>query len=136
MPWYGFIHPALAVGTLAYGLVTGQTSLSRINDWNFPLRRQRYRSVVFFLMCVGNFIIGLLATALIRGRGGTVKLTAHTLLAAIVLAFALLAALVPFARSRPGEISGLMRLHPVLIIVCLAVIFTMGFIALLAVFHV
>ena len=39
MPWYGFIHPLLAIGTLAVGLVTGQVSLTNINDWNFPMRR-------------------------------------------------------------------------------------------------
>jgi len=136
MPWYGFIHPLLAIGTLAVGLVTGQVSLTNINDWNFPMRRQRYRSIVFFLMCVANFLIGLGAAALIRGHGGKVKLAGHMPLAVIAMIFSLAAALVTFTKSRPGDLSGLMRLHPVLIVVSLAVIFTMGFITVLAIFHI
>ena len=52
MPWYGFIHPLLAIGAIALGLVTAQTSLSKVSDWDFPMRRQRSRSIYFLMLCI------------------------------------------------------------------------------------
>ncbi|MEO0078879.1 MAG: hypothetical protein ABIK86_07785 [candidate division WOR-3 bacterium] len=134
MPWYAFIHPVLALGTIALGVVIGQTSLARINDWNFPLRQQRYRSVIFLIMVAVNFVIGLVATALIRGAGREFRLPAHRTLAIVALILAALAALVTFSRGPRGEVSSVMRLHPVIMILVLVVLFTMGFITALSVF--
>ncbi len=134
MPWYAFIHPVLALGTIAYGVVTGQTSLSRINDWNFPMRQQRYRSVIFLILVAANFVIGLLVTALVRGTGRALKLPAHRTLAIVAIILAVLAALVTFSRGQRGEVSSVMRLHPVIMILVLVVLFTMGFITALSVF--
>ncbi len=134
MPWYGFIHPILALATIAYGVVTGQTSLARINDWNFPQRKQRYRSVIFLMMVAANFVIGLAATALIRGTGRELKLPVHRPLAITAIFLAVIAALVTFSQGKRGEVSSLMRLHPVIMILVLVVLFTMGFITALSVF--
>ena len=134
MPWYGFIHPLLAIGTFAYGVALGQTSMSKLNDWNFPLRRQRYRSIVFFLLCAANFVVGLVASAMMRGTGHGVKITGHMPLAVVALIFSVIGTLVTFARAKPGELSGTMRLHPVIIIIALASILTMGFLSIMALF--
>lgn len=136
MPWYGFIHPVFAIVTLVYGLQTAQVSLTKLNDWDFPLRRQRSRSIIFFVLCVANFIVGLLAAILIRGGGGKIKLAGHVPLAVVAMVFSMFAALVTFTRSKPGDLSNLMRMHPVLVLVALACIFTMGFIAVLAIFNI
>lgn len=127
MPWFGFIHPVLAIATLALGLVTAQTSLSKISDWDFPLRRQRSRSITFLLLCVANFGLGLFVGTALREIHKSVKITGHLPLSIIVLVAAFLAALVTFARSRPGEISPLMRWHSILLIAAVALILTMGF---------
>jgi O-antigen/teichoic acid export membrane protein len=121
MPWYGFIHPLLAIGTLWLGLVTAQTSLSKGSDWDFPLRRQRNRSIIFLLLCVANF------AAALRGIHKEVMISAHMTLSIVVLVAAFLAALVTFTRSKPGETPPLMRWHAMLSIVAIAVILTMGF---------
>jgi hypothetical protein len=134
MPWYGFVHPLLAIGTLAYGIVVGQTSLARINDWNFPLRRQRYRSVIFMMMVVANFVLGMVATALIRGTGRALKLPAHRPLAIVAVILAVLGAVVTFSQGRRGEVASLMRLHPVIMVLVLVVLLTMGFVTALSVF--
>jgi hypothetical protein len=134
MPWYGFIHPLLAVATIALGLVTAQTSLTKSADWDFPLRRQRSRSIIFVLLCVGNFAIGLFVNVALRGLHKGVKITGHLPLSIFVLVAAFLAALVTFARSRPGEISPLMRWHAMLSIAALAVILTMAFLGGLSLF--
>ena len=133
MPWYGFIHPLVAVGTLALGLVTGQTSLSKMTEWDFPLRKQRTRSIFFFLLTVLNFVLGMVVTTALRGGGFKVKLTGHMPLAIAIMVLAMLAALVTFTRGRAGEVSGAMRLHPLLVIAALALIFTNGFLTILAV---
>jgi Mn2+/Fe2+ NRAMP family transporter len=134
MPWYGFIHPVLAVVAVGLGLVTAQTSLSKISDWDFPLRRQRGRSIVFFLLCVANFAIGLFVNVALRGIHKGVTITGHLPLSIFVLVAAFLAVLVTFARGRPGEISPLMRWHSLLSIAALAVILTMGFLGALSLF--
>jgi len=127
MPWYGFIHPLLSIVTLGLGLVTAQTSLSKISDWDFPLRRQRGRTIVFFMLCVANFAIGLFVNVALRDIHKGVKITGHLPLSIVVLVAAFLATLVTFARGRPGETPPIMRWHAVLSIAALAVILTMGF---------
>ena len=127
MPWYGFIHPLLAIGTFALGLVTAQTSLSKVSDWDFPLRRQRNRSIIFVLLCVANFGMGLFVNTALHGIHKGVKLSGHLTLSIIVLVAAFLAALVTFARSKPGETPPLMRWHAVLSIAAVALILTMAF---------
>jgi hypothetical protein len=77
MPWYGFIHPLLAVATVWLGLVTAQTSLSKISDWDFPLRRQRGRTIVFFMLCIANFAVGLFVNVALRDIHKGVKITGH-----------------------------------------------------------
>ena len=134
MPWYGFIHPLLAIVALWLGLVTAQTSLSKISDWDFPLRRQRGRSITFFLLCVANFAVGLFVNVALRDIHKGVKITGHLPLSIFVLVAAFLAVLVTFARSRPGELSPLMRWHSMLSIAALAVILTMGFLGGLGLF--
>ena len=136
MPWYGFIHPILAIGTLVIGLQIGQVSLTKINDWDFPLRKQRSRSILLFVLCAANFLLGLLAAILIRGGGDKIKLAGHVPLAVVAMLFSMLAALATFTKSKPGDLSGMMRLHPVLILVTLTAIFTMGVISVLAIFNI
>jgi len=127
MPWYGFIHPVLAIGTLGLGLVTAQTSLSKVSDWDFPLRRQRSRSIFFLLLCIANFIVGLFVNMGLRGIHKEVTMSGHMLLSVIVLVTAFVAALIAFARSRPGETPPLMRWHAVFSVIATALILTMAF---------
>ena len=135
MPWYGLIHPLLAVGTLVLGIVTAQTSISRTEDWDFPLRRQRLRSVVFFLLCVANLILGLLVAAALRGRGVGVQLALHVPLAVGVVVFSLVAVVATFVPPRrPGELPSIMHFHAWFLVLPLVMMLTMGFIALLAAF--
>lgn len=134
MAWYAFIHPVLAVAALGVGLVTAQTSLSRINDWDFPLRKQRSRTITFFLLCVANFGTGLFVNTALRDAGRGIKLTAHLPLSIAVLVITFVAALVTFLRSKLGEVSPLMRYHSVLTTVALALILTMGFLGLITLF--
>jgi magnesium-transporting ATPase (P-type) len=134
MPWYGFLHPLMAIGTIAFGVVTAQTSLARINEWNFPLRKQRYRSVVLLMMVAVNFVVGFIVTAFIRGPGRELKLPGHRPLAVVAIVLAVLCALVTFTKGKRGELPSPMRLHPVMMMVLLVVMFTMGFITVLSVF--
>ena len=134
MPWYGFIHPILALGTMVYGVRVAQVSMSRVLDWDFPLRRQRAHSIVFFLLCVANLVIGYLANAGM-GEGQQVKLTFHVPLAFIVVIMSVFAGLVTFTRSRkPGEVSGLMKFHHWLIFIPAVIILAMAMTGLLALF--
>lgn len=135
MPWYGFLHPALAIYTMVYGIITAQTSVRRLTDWDFPLRRQRTRSTVFFLLCVANMVLGFIVRIILRAGFRDVKLTFHVPLAITTIALALLASLVTFGQpKKPGELPGLMRLHPWLIVVAVVIIMTMGFLGLLSAF--
>jgi hypothetical protein len=129
MPWYGFIHPALAIGTLALGLVTAQTSLSKVSDWDFPMRRQRSRTIIFLLLCIANFVMGLFVNMGLRGIHKGVVLSGHMTLSIIVLIAALGAALITFTRSEPGQTPPHMRWHATLTIVAVALMLTMTFIA-------
>ena len=127
MPWYGFIHPLLALGTIALGLVTAQTSLSKVSDWDFPMRRQRSRSISFLMLCIVNFIIGLFANMGLRSIHKGVVLSGHLTLSIIVLVAALIAALVTFTRSEPGKTPPHMRWHATLLIAAVALMLTMTF---------
>lgn len=127
MPWYGFIHPALAIGTLALGLVTAQTSLSRVSDWDFPMRRQRSRSIAFLMLCIANFVMGLLVNMGLRGIHKGVELSGHMTLSIIVLVAALGAALITFTRSEPGKTPPHMRWHATILIAAVALMLTMTF---------
>ena len=135
MPWYGFIHPLLAVAALVYGIRTAQAGMNKVLDWNFPLRRQRKNSIIFFLLCLANFGLGFAVNSVLRGREQQVELSLHWPLAIAVTGLALLAALIPFIRSRrPGEISEAMKIHHWLVIIASVLILTMGFIGLLKAF--
>ncbi len=134
MPWYGFIHPVLAIGTMIYGLTIGRVSLSRLGEWDFPLNRIRKRTFIFAILTILNLGLGLLINTILAGRGQRVALVGHLPLAILVSAFGLLATLVTFSKSLPGEVSPRMRWHPILIVASLALIMTMGFIAILKVF--
>lgn len=134
MPWYGFIHPVLALVTLVYGLTIGKVSLSRLDEWDFPLRQVRKRTFIFALLTILNLGLGLLVNAILAGKGRGVHLVAHLALAILVAALALLATLVTFSKSRPGQLPPTMRWHPILLVASLALIMTMGFIVVLKVF--
>jgi len=127
MPWYGFIHPVLALGALALGLVTAQTSLSKVSDWDFPMRRQRSRSIAFLLLCIANFVIGLFVNMGLRGIHKGVVLSGHMPLSIVVMVAAFVAALITFTRSQPGQTPPQMRWHAVLTILATALILTMAF---------
>jgi Mn2+/Fe2+ NRAMP family transporter len=134
MPWYGYMHPAMVVITFGLGLATAQTSISKMNDWDFPMRRQRSRTIVFFLLCLANFAVGLFVNTALRGIHHGVKLTAHLPVSIAVMVVAFAAALVTFARSRPGEVATVMRWHSILMVACLALVLTMGFLSALILF--
>jgi hypothetical protein len=127
MPLYGFIHPLLAIGTLALGLVTAQTSLSRVSDWDFPMRRQRTRSIYFLMLCIVNFIIGLFVNMGLRNIHKGVVVSGHMTLSIIVLVAALGATLLTFTRSEPGQTPPHMRWHATLMIAAVALMLTMTF---------
>jgi uncharacterized YccA/Bax inhibitor family protein len=127
MPWYGFIHPALAIGTFALGLVTAQTSLSKVSDWDFPMRRQRSRSIAFLMLCIANFVMGLFVNMGLRNIHKGVVLSGHMTLSIIVMVAAFGAALLTFTRSQPGQTPPHMRWHATLTIAAIALILTMAF---------
>jgi len=127
MPWYGFIHPLLALGTFVLGLVTAQTSLSKVSDWDFPMRRQRSRSIAFLLLCIANFVLGLLVNMGLRSVHKGVALSGHMSLSIVALVAAFIAALLTFTRSQPGQTPPQMRWHAVLTILATALILTMAF---------
>ena len=127
MPWYGFIHPALAIGTLALGLVTAQTSLSKVSDWDFPMRRQRSRSIAFLLLCLANFVMGLFVNMGLRSIHKGVVISGHMTLSIIVLVAAFGAALITFTRSEPGKTPPHMRWHATLMIAAVALMLTTTF---------
>lgn len=131
MPWFGFIHPVLAVFTLIYGILLGQVSLSRLGDWDFPLRRVRARTIIYFSLVVANLFLGLWISTILSGRGEEVKIFGHLPLAIIATAIIFLAALVTFGRALPGKLTPVMRWHPIMIVISLALIMTMGFTAIL-----
>ncbi len=135
MPWYGFIHPILAIFTLVYGFITAETSLRRLTDWDFPLRRQRTRSTVFFLLSVANMVLGFVVRLILRAISRDIKLTFHVPLAITTVILALAASLVTFSQPpKPGELPGPMRLHPWLLVLAVVMIMTMGFLVLLSAF--
>ncbi|MFO7639203.1 MAG: hypothetical protein R6X14_07940 [bacterium] len=137
MPWYGFIHPLLAVATMVQGVRVAQVGMNKVLDWDFPLRRQRRGSVIFLLLCLLNLGLGALVNGALRGLDREVKLTAHWPLALAVTGLALLAVIVAFVRSRrPGELAPLMRIQHWLIMVPSVLILTMGVIGLLKLFGV
>ena len=127
MPWYAFLHPILAIGTLVLGLVTAQTSLSKVSDWDFPMRRQRSRSIAFLLLCIANFVIGLFVNMALRSVHNGVALSGHMTLSIVVMLAAFIAALITFTRSQPGQTPPQMRWHAVLAILATALILTMAF---------
>ena len=127
MPWYGLIHPALAIGTFALGLVTAQTSLSKVSDWDFPMRRQRSRSIAYLMLCIANFVMGLLVNMGLRSIHKGVVLSGHITLSIIVMVAAFGAALITFTRSQPGQTPPHMRWHATLTIAAIALILTMAF---------
>ncbi|MEO0071367.1 MAG: hypothetical protein ABIK39_04715 [candidate division WOR-3 bacterium] len=131
MPWYGFIHPVLAVLTLIYGIILGQVSLSRLGEWDFPLRRVRTQTIIYFSLVVVNLFLGLWISTILSGRGEEVKIFGHLPLAIISTALIFLAALVTFGRSQPGKLTPFMRWHPIVVVLSLALIMTMGFTAIL-----
>jgi len=127
MPWYGFIHPVIAIGTIALGLVTAQTSLSKVSDWDFPMRRQRSRSISFLMLCIVNFIMGLFVNMGLRNIHKGVTISGHMTLSIIVLIAAVVAALVTFTRSEPGKTPPHMRWHATLLVAAVALMLTMTF---------
>jgi len=127
MPWYGFIHPVVAIGAIALGLVTAQTSISKVSDWDFPMRRQRSRSIAFLLLSIANFVMGLLVNMVLRSIHQGVVLSAHMTLSIIVLIAAFGAALLTFTRSKPGQTPPHMRWHATLMVAAVALMLTMTF---------
>ena len=134
MPWFGYLHPAVSLLTFVYGLRIAQVSLTRINDWDYPLRQQRNRTIAYFLLCVADFLLGLMFAVLIRGRGTELKLPGHMVLSMIVLVVTAVATIVTFGKTRLGEVAPVTRTHPILMVTSLAGVLTLGFLAALRVF--
>uniref|UniRef100_A0A7C4GHN0 Cytochrome b561 domain-containing protein n=1 Tax=candidate division WOR-3 bacterium TaxID=2052148 RepID=A0A7C4GHN0_UNCW3 len=98
-------------------------------DWDFPLRRVRTRTLVYALLCLANFGAGLLFNNLLSSR--RLVLPAHLTLGIIACVLAVLALLVTLPRGKPGQLSGVIRWHPVLTVASLALIMTLGFLTAL-----
>lgn len=127
MPWYAFIHPLLAIGTMVLGLVTAQTSLSRVTEWDFPMRRQRSRSIAFLLLCIANFVMGLIVSMALQSMHKGLVLSGHMTLSIAVLVAAFGATLLTFTRSEEGKTPPHMRWHAILLAAAVALILTMAF---------
>ncbi len=132
MPWYGFIHPILAIITFVYGTTIAQLTISKLEEWDFPLHRLQKRSMIYFLLTLANLILGFLFNTILANQGRRIVLLAHSPMAVTATILALLATLVTRVKSRrPGELPPVIRWHPLLAIASLALIMTMGFLALL-----
>ena len=107
--------------------MTAQTSLSKVSDWDFPMRRQRSRSIAFLMLCIANFVMGLLVNMGLRSIHKGVVLSGHITLSIIVMVAAFGAALITFTRSQPGQTPPHMRWHATLTIAAIALILTMAF---------
>ncbi len=107
--------------------MTAQVSLSKVSDWDFPMRRQRSRSIAFLLLCIANFVIGLFVNMGLRVIHKEVALSGHLTLSIVVLVAAFVAALITFTRSQPGQTPPQMRWHAVLTVLATALILTMAF---------
>ncbi len=134
MPWYAFIHPLLAIGTLVLGLVTAQTSLSKVTEWDFPMRRQRNRTIAFLLLCIANFVMGLIVSMALQTMHKGIALSGHMPLSIVVLVVAFVATLLTFTRSEPGQTPPHMRWHATLLAAAVALILTMAFLTALKLF--
>jgi hypothetical protein len=134
VPWFGYLHPLLSLATLVYGLRIAQVSLTRINDWDYPLRQQRNRTIAYFLFCVANFLLGLLFASLIRGRGTELALPGHMALSFVVLGVTAVATVVTFGKTRMGEVAQITRIHPVLMVISLTGVLTLAFLTGLRLF--
>ncbi|GEM_PF-614035 len=134
MPWYGFLHPIFAIITFVYGATIAQLTLSKLEEWDFPLRRLRQRTLIYFLLTLGNLVLGILFNTILASQGHQVKLLAHIPMAIAVCILALLATFVTHIRTqRPGELPHSIRWHPLFTVASLAIIMTMGLLALLKV---
>lgn len=140
MPWYGYIHPLIAVTTIVHGLFIGRVSLSKLGEWDFPLRRVRARTFIYFVLCALNLLVGLIVGAAIKVQSlkmaELIRYPGHLPVAVSVCVLALLAVLSTFGRGKPGEIPPLMRWHPVLIVASLGLAITNGFLVLLKVLRI
>lgn len=134
MPWYGYIHPLLALVALFHGVRTARVGMNKVLDWDYPLRRQRRWSLVFLALCAANLALGFAANALLARQDSAVKLTMHLPLAVAVTILALVAVIFTYIRPRrPGELSGPMRIQHWLLIVASVMIMTMVLTGLLRV---
>ncbi len=136
MPWFGFIHPIMALGTFVYGLFIGQVSMTKLDDWDFPLRRVKKRTLIYFVFTAISGIFGLVVNAILRSQGRGVVIFAHMPLGVATVVAALLALVVTTGKRKPGELPQSMRWHPVLVVISLALIMTMAFTALLKVLRI
>ncbi|NPV14368.1 hypothetical protein HPY86_05500 [candidate division WOR-3 bacterium] len=136
MPWFGFIHPIMALGTFVYGLFIGQVSMTKLDDWDFPLRRVKKRTLIYFIFTLISGVFGLVVNAILRSQGRGVVIFAHMPLGIATVVAALLAFVVTMGKRKPGELPQSMRWHPVLVVISLALIMTMAFTALLKVLRI
>ncbi len=133
MPWYGFIHPLMALGTFVYGLFIGQVSMTKLDDWDFPLRRVKKRTLIYFVFTAITGIFGLMVNTIFRSQGRGVVIFAHMPLGIANVLAAFFALIVTMGKRKPGELPPSMRWHPILVVISLALVLTMGFTALLKV---
>lgn len=136
MPWFGFIHPIMALGTFVYGLFIGQVSMTKLDDWDFPLRRVKKRTLIYFVFTAISGVFGLIVNTILRSQGRGVVIFAHMPLGIATVVAALLAFVVTMGKRKPGELPQSMRWHPVLVVISLALIMTMALTALLKVLRI
>ncbi|MEO0107837.1 MAG: hypothetical protein ABIK62_01510 [candidate division WOR-3 bacterium] len=120
LPALAYLHPIWQAGTLVFGLYIAARALPHIGDINFGARRHERQGRLFLVLVLAGVIFGKFVSASLSA--GTFSIPGHSFLALLIVGLVIAGAIFGYqgGRLRLRVRTGMMQLHPWLIVLALA----------------
>jgi hypothetical protein len=130
IPAVAYIHPIWQLAALALGLYIAAVSLPSIGNMNFKVRPHERLGRIFLIVVFAGVVFGKLVSASLPARMFSVP--GHGFLSVLIIALVVLGAIFGYqgGRLRLRVRTGMMQLHPWLIVLAVALMIAQALLGL------
>jgi hypothetical protein len=121
-----YLHPLWQLGTLVFGLVLAGIALPKVGNLNFRGRQHERLARVFLVLVLAGAVFGRLVTA--SYDRGVFTIPGHLFISVLIVILVTLGAIFGYqgGRKRMRTRTGMMQLHPWVLVLVLALMFAQG----------
>jgi len=129
-PLYVYLHPVWQLATLAVGLYLAMTALPNVDNPNFRVRAHERLGRIFVILILAGAVFGKLVVATLPPD--TLQIPGHRFLSVTIVALVIVGSIFGYqgGRLRLRVKTGMMRAHPWLLVLAVALLVGQGLLAI------